>query len=91
MRALCFVTMLVLAVISVAEGNLPLALVFGGAKALLIGVGYMELSKSARVHMLGFILFVVAVTGTLVLVAGAPMDRGSNTASSWRARVEITS
>ena len=56
MRALCFVTMLVLAVISVAEGNLLLALVFGGAKALLIGVGYMELSKSARVHMLGFIL-----------------------------------
>jgi len=68
MRVVAFAIMVVLAVISVSEGNVVLALVFGGVKALLVGLGYMELGRSALPHMIGFIVFICAVTGALVFV-----------------------
>lgn len=68
MRVAAFVIMLVLAVISVMEGNLALALAFGGVKAVIVGLAYMELSRSARAHLVGFSVFILAVTGALVLV-----------------------
>ena len=70
MRLATFLVMIALAIVSVAEGKLALALAFGGAKAILVGLGYMELRQAARVHMVGFVLAVLALTGCLVLLLG---------------------
>lgn len=68
MRVAAFLLMCALAVFSVMEGRLVIGLALGGAKAILIGVGYMELNQAARVHMAGFIVAVSALTGVLVLI-----------------------
>ncbi len=69
MRVAAFLVMCALAVVSVIEGQLALALALSGAKAILIGVGYMELSQAARTHMAGFIAGVVVLTSVLLLIA----------------------
>ena len=69
MRLATFIVMAVLAVISVTEGNLRLALIFAGIKAVLVGVGYMELRSAAYVHLVGFSLAMFALTGVLILIA----------------------
>jgi len=69
MRLATFVCMAVLAIISVTEGHLALALGFAGVKAVLVGLGYMELRSAARVHMVSFSLAMFALAGGLVLVA----------------------
>lgn len=70
MRMIAFAVMAALAVVSVIEGELALALVFAGLKALLVGLGYMELRGAARPHAVGFTLAMVALTGGLVAVVG---------------------
>lgn len=70
MRVAAFLVMCALAVVSVIEGRLALGLAFGGAKAILVGVGYMELRHAARVHMAGFVAAMLALTGILVLMLG---------------------
>ncbi|MCA9536194.1 MAG: hypothetical protein KC593_21055 [Myxococcales bacterium] len=69
MRLATFVCMAVLAVISVTEDQLTLALAFAGVKALLVGVGYMELRSAARIHMVTFSLAMLALAAGLVLTA----------------------
>ena len=68
MRVAAFLAMCALAVLSVIEGQIALALALGGAKAILIGVGYMELSQAARAHMAAFIAAVMVLTSVLLLI-----------------------
>ncbi len=68
MRVAAFLVMCALAVVSVIEGQLALALALGGAKAILIGAGYMELNQAARAHMAGFIAAVIVLTSVLLLI-----------------------
>ena len=70
MRLGAFLVMIVLAIISVVEGQLALGLLFGGVKAILVGVGYMELRHAAREHLVGFVVAMLALTGGLVLMLG---------------------
>lgn len=69
MRVAVYLVMMLVAVIAVIEGELALALALAGVKALLVGVGYMELRHAARSHMLGFAAGVTALTGVLVVIA----------------------
>ena len=66
MRVIAFVVMVALAVASVLEGSVALAVVFGGVKALIVGLAYMELRDAARPHALGFAAGMVALTGVLL-------------------------
>lgn len=66
MRKVAFAVMIVLAIISILEGQLALALLFAGLKALIVGLEYMELRRAARPHAVGFALAVVALTVGLV-------------------------
>lgn len=68
MRRIAFAVMVVLAVVSILEGQLALALLFGGLKALIVGLEYMELRRAARPHAVGFTLGVVALTIGLVAI-----------------------
>ena len=68
MRTPSCLVMVVLAVVSFLEGNVALALVFGGIKALIVGFGYMELRGAARAHLLAYASGVAALTGVLLLV-----------------------
>lgn len=70
MRFGAFVIMASLAVLSFAEGHIALGLVFGGIKALLVGLGYMELSRAARPHVVAYVGFVTALTTVLVAIVG---------------------
>ena len=69
MRLATFLCMAVLAFVSVTEDQLALALAFAGIKAVLVGVGYMELRSAARVHMVCFSLAMLALASGLVLTA----------------------
>lgn len=69
MRVAVYLVMMLVAVIAVIEGEIALALALAGVKALLVGVGYMELGHAARPHMLGFVAGMAALTGALVLIA----------------------
>lgn len=68
MRTLSCLVMVLLAVVSILEGNVALALLFGGIKALIVGLGYMELREAARAHLLAYASGVAALTGVLVLL-----------------------
>ena len=68
MRIAAFLLMCALAVVSVIEARLGIGLALGGAKAVLIGVGYMELNQAARAHMAIFIAAVVVITTVLLLL-----------------------
>jgi hypothetical protein len=65
-RKIAFAVMVVLAIVSILEGQLALALLFGGLKALIVGLEYMELRSAARPHAVGFVLAVAALTIGLV-------------------------
>jgi hypothetical protein len=69
MRLAAYLVMMLVVVISVIEGDIALALGLAGLKALLVGVGYMELRHAARPHMLGFAMGMAALTGVLVIIA----------------------
>ena len=69
MRVAVYLLMMLVAVIAVIEGEIALALALAGVKALLVGVGYMELRSAARSHMLGFAAAMAALTGLLVTIA----------------------
>jgi len=66
MRFAAYVLMIGLLGIALYTGDIALALAAGGAKALLVGVEFMELRHAARAHLVGFALFTIALTGGLV-------------------------
>ncbi|MGM0575503.1 MAG: hypothetical protein ACQEXJ_07210 [Myxococcota bacterium] len=68
MRAAAYLVMVALLLAAVASGQLVLALAIGGAKALVVGLEFMELRHAARAHAVGFVAWTVAVTGLLVLL-----------------------
>jgi len=68
MRRIAFAVMVVLAIVSILEGQLALALLFGGLKALIVGLEYMELRHAARPHAVGFALAVIALTVGLIVI-----------------------
>jgi hypothetical protein len=61
--------MAVLAIISVVDGHLKLALAFAGLKAVMVGFGYMELRSAAYAHAVSFTLAMLALAGGLMLAA----------------------
>ncbi|HEY8431440.1 MAG TPA: hypothetical protein VIL20_23830 [Sandaracinaceae bacterium] len=69
MRAFVYVILLALAVGSAVHGRIALALALGGAKAVLVGIEYMELRGAARAHAAGFVAGVLVLTGILVALA----------------------
>jgi len=69
MRFAVYLVLVVVAAIAAFSGNLLLALALGGAKALLVGVEYMELRTAARAHALVFALTIVAFVAGLGLIA----------------------
>ena len=68
MRRIAFAVMVVLAIVSILEGQLALALLFGGLKALIVGLEYMELRRAARPHAVGFALAMIALTVGLIII-----------------------
>ena len=68
MRRIAFAVMVVLAIVSILEGQLALALLFGGLKALIVGLEYMELRRAARPHAVGFALAMIALTVGLIVI-----------------------
>ena len=68
MRRIAFAVMVVLAIVSILEGQLALALLFGGLKALIVGLEYMELRRAARPHAIGFALAVIALSVGLIAI-----------------------
>ncbi len=69
MRALAFLTLLALAVASVAVGSLPVALLLAGVKAVVVGLVFMELHDAHRAHAVGFALAVALVIAVLVALS----------------------
>ncbi|MBP8809887.1 MAG: hypothetical protein KBG48_19675 [Kofleriaceae bacterium] len=70
MRALAFVLLLGLALASVAVGSFALAMALGAAKALVVGVVFMELRHAHRAHLVGFVLAVGLVAAVLIALGG---------------------
>lgn len=68
MRILACVTMMLLAVVSVVEGSIALGLALAGAKALIVGFGYMELPRTALAHTIGFTASALMITGGLMII-----------------------
>lgn len=71
MRTLTYLVLVCLVVISVVKGDLTFALLLGGAKALLVGLSYMELHVAARQHAVAYALCTVALSAVLVLLVEA--------------------
>lgn len=69
MRAVVYVLLVLLALLGVLSGSAALALLFGGAKALLVASEFMELRFAHRAHFVGFGLFVGALTLLLILLS----------------------
>jgi hypothetical protein len=67
MRLATWLALVGLSVASVASGRLPVALVLGGVKALLVGLEFMELRHAARVHAAAYGLFLALLVAVLEL------------------------
>lgn len=68
MRLAAYLVMVVLASVALATGEIALALSIGGAKALIVGVEFMELRHAAWPHLFGFGVFSVFVTLVLLVM-----------------------
>ncbi len=69
MRIAVWIVLVGASVGSVASGRLRVALALAALKALLVGLEFMELRSAAWPHLLGFVAFVLAVAGGLILAA----------------------
>ncbi len=68
MRLAVYLVLVCMAIGAAVAGELWIALALGGAKALLVGVEYMELRHAARAHALGFALGIVVLALGLAAV-----------------------
>lgn len=71
MRFAAYVLMIGLVLAAVATGNIALALALGGAKAVIVGLEFMELRHAARAHAVAFVIAMIALTGGLVALTTA--------------------
>lgn len=69
MRLLVYLFLLAATVASMAAGRVALALAIAGAKAVVVGLEYMELRHAHRAHAVGFALGMVALVAVLALIA----------------------
>jgi hypothetical protein len=69
-RLAAYVVLVALAIAAVFAGELWIALVLGGAKALLVAFEYMELRHAARAHAVVFALGMVVLVVGLVVIGG---------------------
>lgn len=69
MRVVTWLVLVTLSVLSVLAGRLSLALVFAAAKAVLLGLEFMELRHAARLHAAAYVLFVAVVVAVLEVLA----------------------
>lgn len=65
MRLATYLALVLLAVLSVAAGQLRLALGLAAAKSLLVGWEFMELRTAAWPHRLAFAAFVAGLAAVL--------------------------
>ena len=66
MTFLTWLALLLVAIGAVVAGRLDVALLCAGVKTLLVGLQFMELRHSARVHAAVFVIWVVLTTGLLL-------------------------
>lgn len=68
MRLLTWLVLIALSVASVLTGQLKVALIIAAAKALLVGLEFMELRHAARPHAAAYVLFIGGVLLVLVVL-----------------------
>ena len=68
MRAVTYLIMVVLVSAALFTGQIVLGLIAGGIKALLVGLEFMELRHAARPHAVVYTLWVLAITGLLLIL-----------------------
>ncbi|MCK6570529.1 hypothetical protein L6V77_05375 [Myxococcota bacterium] len=67
-NTLTWLALVTLSVVSVALGRLDVALTVAGAKAILVGLDFMELRAAARPHLVAYLSYVVLLVAVLVLL-----------------------
>jgi hypothetical protein len=70
MRLLTWAVLVALAVTGLVVGRPELGFALAGAKALAVGLEFMELKHAARLHAGVFVFGVVAMVGLLVGLVG---------------------
>lgn len=69
-RFAVYVTLVGLALASVASGRFAIAIALAGAKALLVGLEYMELRHAHRAHLAVFAAWAVVLVTALSVALG---------------------
>lgn len=69
MRLVTWLALVGLSVAAVGAGRLHVALALGAAKALLVGLDFMELREAARPHAAAWVAFIAGVTLLLEVLA----------------------
>lgn len=64
-----YVALVALAIGSVASGRFAVAIALAAAKALLVGLEYMELRHAHRAHLVAFAAWAVLVAAVLGVVS----------------------
>lgn len=54
------------------SGRFAIALAIAGAKALLVGLEYMELRHAHRAHAVAFVLWALAAVGLVGMIGAGP-------------------
>ncbi len=68
MRVVIWFALIALSVTSVLTGHLVIALCIAAAKAVLVGLEFMELRHAARLRAAAWVLFVAVILAVLTFI-----------------------